>query len=102
MFVNPLQQPIQLQSTVINYEPSSIIWSNLVGSGDFNPSTDILNPTYTPSAADIVNGFVVLDLTVTGLGPCAQTYSDNITINIDALPVADAGPMMSLLVVQIL
>ena len=82
--------PIQLQSTVINYEPSSIVWSNLVGSGDFS-DPNILNPTYTPSQVDIINGFVTLDLTVTGLGPCAQTYSDNITINIDASPSANAG-----------
>ncbi|MGB2173381.1 MAG: PKD-like domain-containing protein [Flavobacteriaceae bacterium] len=82
--------PIQLQSTVINYEPSSIVWSNQVGSGDFS-DPNILNPTYTPSAADIINSFVILDLTVTGLGPCAQTYTDNITINIDAFPSANAG-----------
>lgn len=85
--------PIQLQSTVINHEPSSIVWSNDVGSGDFDypniPNT--LNPTYTPSAADILNGFVILRLTVTGLGPCAQTYSDTIRININAAPVANAG-----------
>ena len=82
---------IQLQSTVTNYDTSTIVWSNDVGSGDFN-DPDILNPTYKPSAADISTGFATLRLTVTGLGPCAQTYSDTITINIDALPIADAGP----------
>ena len=82
---------IQLQSTVINYETSSVVWSNDVGSGDFN-DPNILNPTYTPSAADISTGFATLRLTVTGLGPCTQTYSDIITINIDAIPTANAGP----------
>ena len=82
--------PIQLQSTVINHEPSSIVWSNLVGSGDFS-DPNILNPTYTPSQADVSIGFVTLQITVTGLGPCAQTYSDNITINIDPSPSANAG-----------
>ena len=82
---------IQLQSTVTNYDTSTIVWSNDVGSGDFN-DPNILNPTYKPSAADISTGFATLRLTVTGLGPCAQTYSDTITINIDALPIADAGP----------
>lgn len=83
--------PIQIQSTVINHEPSSVLWTNLVGSGDFSDPND-LNPTYTPSAADIFNGFATLSLTVTGLGPCNQTYSDTININIDTIPSADAGP----------
>ncbi|MDC0118150.1 hypothetical protein OAI10_01920, partial [bacterium] len=82
--------PIQLQSTVTNYDTSTRVWSNDVGSGDFS-DPNILNPTYTPSAADISTGFATLRLTVTGLGPCTQTYSDTITINIDATPIADAG-----------
>ena len=81
---------IQLQSTVTNFDTSTIVWSNDVGSGDFN-DPNILNPTYTPSAADISTGFATLRLTVTGLGPCTQTYSDTITINIDAIPTANAG-----------
>ncbi|MDC0092515.1 hypothetical protein OAI30_00005, partial [bacterium] len=83
--------PIQLQSTVTNYDTSTRVWSNDVGSGDFS-DPNILNPTYTPSAADILTGFATLRLTVTGLGPCTQTYSDTITINIDAIPTANAGP----------
>jgi hypothetical protein len=82
--------PIQLQSTVTNFDTSTIVWSNDVGSGDFS-DPNILNPTYTPSAADISTGFATLRLTVTGLGPCTQTYSDTITINIDAIPTANAG-----------
>ena len=82
--------PIQLLSTVTNYETSSVLWSNDVGSGDFSDEND-LNPTYTPSAADISTGFATLRLTVTGLGPCTETYSDTITINIDAMPTANAG-----------
>ena len=81
--------PIQLQSTVTNYDTSTIVWANdVVWSFD----DEYLNPTYTPSAADISTGFATLRLTVTGLGPCTQTYSDTITINIDALPIANAGP----------
>jgi gliding motility-associated-like protein len=84
------QTDVQLQATVSNYETNSISWSSLVGDGDFD-FTDILNPKYTPSTNDINTGFAVVQLSVVGLGPCAQTYTQDLTINIDSLPVANAG-----------
>lgn len=51
---------------------NSIIWTTL-GSGTFSPSAVVLTPTYTPSAADVSAGSVLLIATTNdpdGTGPC--------------------------------
>jgi autotransporter-associated beta strand protein len=57
-------------------------WSSS-GTGTFAPDANILNATYTPSAADVTAGSVTLTLTTTGqLAPCpAATAQVIITIN---------------------
>ncbi|MGC1240179.1 MAG: gliding motility-associated C-terminal domain-containing protein, partial [Chryseosolibacter sp.] len=67
-------------------------WSG--GTGTFTPDNLALNATYTPGAADIALGSVTLTLTTDdpdGAGPCVAV-SDNVTITINALGTADAGP----------
>jgi len=60
------------------------------GTGTFsNPS--ILNTTYTPSAADILNGSVVLILTATSASPCGSVF-DQMTLHITKQAFANAGP----------
>lgn len=81
---------IQLQSSVSNYTTSSIVWSKVIGTGSFD-FTNILNPKYTPSISDIAAGSVKLRITVTGLGACTQTYSEDLVIIIDKKPIANAG-----------
>lgn len=81
---------IQLQSNITNYTGSSIVWSKVIGTGSFD-LTNILNPKYTPSLADIAAGSVKLRLTVTGLGSCTSTYSQDLVILIDKKPIANAG-----------
>jgi len=44
------------------------IWSG--GSGSFNPSTSVLNATYTPSSAELTAGFADLYLSSTNNGNC--------------------------------
>src|SRR5262249_3351480 len=44
------------------------IWSG--GNGTFNPNNVTLNASYTPTSAEIVNGFVNLVLTTTGNHGC--------------------------------
>lgn len=61
------------------------------GTGTFNPNRNVLNPTYTPSAAEITAGTVTLTLTSTGNGNCTPV-SSNITITITPSPTVDAGP----------
>ncbi len=60
------------------------------GTGTFNPSNTVLNPTYLPSAADIAAGSVVLQLFSTNNQACFGV-SDNVTIFFQNPPVANAG-----------
>ena len=64
------------------------IWSG--GAGTFNPSTNSLNATYTPSAGEITAGNVTLTLTSTSNGNC-NSESDNVTITYTDSPTANAG-----------
>jgi hypothetical protein len=63
-------------------------WSG--GNGAFNPSNQALGATYTPSAVEILNGFVTLTLTTTNNGGCTAV-TDQMTITITDAPTVDAG-----------
>ena len=65
-------------ATASNY--SSLQWESS-GTGTFSDFSS-LNPTYTPSAADIANGAVILTLTANGTNG-EQTASDSVVINIE-------------------
>jgi len=79
----------QLNGSATN--SSGVIWSTS-GNGFFNNAT-LLNAQYTPGSNDIATGTVVLTLTVNGTGGCVGfPATDNVTISIDPLPVAQAGP----------
>ncbi len=62
---------------------ASILWSTS-GTGTFSNQT-VLNPIYTPSAADIINGSVELTLTGTG-DPVCTPASDSFTLSITQSP----------------
>lgn len=47
---------------------STGVWSG--GAGSFSPDSATLSATYTPSAAELANGFVDLTLTTTNVGSC--------------------------------
>ncbi|NVO20837.1 MAG: gliding motility-associated C-terminal domain-containing protein, partial [Bacteroidetes bacterium] len=66
----------------------SLLWSTS-GTGSFSNAA-ALNPVYSPSAADILNGTVTLTLTVTPASPCA-TVSDAMVLNINRQAIVDAG-----------
>ena len=75
-------------ATASNY--SSVQWTSS-GTGVFNLSS-ILNPVYTPSAADIINGSVMLTLTIIGNSPCNTTsVSSSMQLTIIPAPVSNAG-----------
>lgn len=64
---------------------SSYNWTS-TGSGVFS-SNVVLNPTYTPSAADISSGSVTLTMEVSGTGACSSsTITDDMTVTITPLP----------------
>jgi gliding motility-associated-like protein len=60
------------------------------GTGVFLPAANILNPTYTPGAADTAAGSVTLTFTSAANGACAAA-NDQITITFTDAPVANAG-----------
>ena len=64
------------------------VWSG--GTGSFNPNANTLNAVYTPSAAEMTAGSVVLTLTTTGNGTCSPE-TDDITITITPEPTVNAG-----------
>jgi len=64
------------------------IWSG--GDGAFSPTTGTLDAEYTPSAAEVTAGSVVLTLTSTGNGTCFAEQ-DSVEITFGPAPTADAG-----------
>ena len=69
---------------------TSLIWSSN-GTGAFT-NASLLITDYTPSAADIANGSVILTLTANSLAPCSAPVSDFLVLTIQPAPVTDAGP----------
>lgn len=70
---------------------SSATWSSS-GSGNFNPNASTLNATYQPSAADVTLGSVILTLTTNDPAGVCSAASDAMTLTINPLPLANAGP----------
>ncbi|HEV8481381.1 MAG TPA: hypothetical protein VGR66_11360, partial [Candidatus Eisenbacteria bacterium] len=66
----------------------TVSWTG--GAGVFNPSRNVANPTYTPSAAEISAGGVTLTLNSISTGPCASV-SDQVRINVRPVATANAG-----------
>ncbi len=64
------------------------IWSTVNGTGTFSPSASNLNAIYNVTAADLLNGNVILVLTSTNNGDCFPV-SDTTLINFGVNPVAD-------------
>jgi hypothetical protein len=102
IFINPVatvnagpDQTICAASTVIlagafGGGATSATWSG--GNGTFNPNNTMVNAVYTPSAGEISDGTVTLTLTTNDpAGPCAAV-SDPVTISINKLATANAGP----------
>ncbi|HNX43984.1 MAG TPA: HYR domain-containing protein [Bacteroidales bacterium] len=68
---------------------SSLLWTSS-GTGIFSDPT-IINPEYTPSETDILNGSVALTLHAIANEPCPEA-SDQIIITINQSALVDAGP----------
>ncbi|MBK6964960.1 MAG: gliding motility-associated C-terminal domain-containing protein, partial [Bacteroidales bacterium] len=71
---------------------TSVTWTTS-GSGSFD-NPNLLNPVYTPGIIDITNGEVTLTLRVESSEGCVAA-TDQMTLFIEGLPLADAGPDMS-------
>ena len=77
----------QLNGTATNY--ASLLWAS-GGDGVFDITT-IEDPVYYPGVNDIVNGFVKLTFSATGIMPCSNTVTSEMVITFTYLPTADAG-----------
>ena len=66
---------------------TGVIWS---GGGTFSPNVNALNPTYVPSAGELLSGSSTLTITTTGNGNC-NAVSDVVTINYTPSPTVNAG-----------
>ncbi|MBW6490678.1 MAG: PKD domain-containing protein [Lentimicrobium sp.] len=75
-------------ANALNY--SNLNWSTS-GSGTF-VNNGSLSPTYTPSAADISSGLVILTLTAFPVNPCSNPVNDSKTITFSLIPTVTAGP----------
>lgn len=72
---------ISAEASATNY--TGVVWSSN-GSGSFANAILLTMATYTPSAADITAGSVILTLTATGSAPCGNASSTKLlTINLD-------------------
>jgi PKD repeat protein len=80
---------INLNATATNHLAGSIVWSTS-GNGTFS-ATNILNPIYTPNAADLAAGTVNLTFEVTGQSPCNSTVSDFLTLTLYDAVTVNAG-----------
>jgi gliding motility-associated-like protein len=65
-----------------------VTWSSN-GTGSFD-NVNSVNATYTPSNADILNGSVILTMTVMGIAPCANA-SDFMVLSISKQAIVFAG-----------
>ena len=74
-------------ATAQNY--SSLLWTSS-GTGSFVNDNQI-NPTYTPSVADIAAGQVTLTLQANGNAPCLAPVTSSILVTINQIPQVFAG-----------
>jgi gliding motility-associated-like protein len=80
-------------STAVASNAAGILWTSS-GTGSFN-NASLQNPTYTPSASDILNGSVTLTMTVTSAAPCGNS-SDQMVLTIRQQAIVNAGPDASI------
>ena len=80
--------PAAVLSGTVSGATTTGVWSG--GSGSFNPSNAVLNPTYTPSASELTAGFANLTLTSSNNGNCNQVTS-TVQIVYTTAPTANAG-----------
>jgi hypothetical protein len=83
--------PNSINGASVNYG-DTLQWSG--GDGTFTGG-DTLSPIYTPGPTDLINGTVTLTLTATAFNSCSSPISDSVTFQVNAAPIANAGPNAS-------
>ncbi len=80
--------PAAVISGTVSGATTTGVWTG--GSGSYNPSNAVLNPTYTPSPSELTAGFASLTLTSSNNGNCAAV-TGTIQINYTTPPSSNAG-----------
>jgi len=76
-----------LDANATNYE--TLLWTSN-GDGTFDDAS-AMNPTYYPGVIDLNLQQVTLSVTVSAIGPCTGSISDDMQISIQPKPIANAG-----------
>ena len=76
------------ESVALNY--LTILWESS-GDGTFSSATAV-HPTYYPGEGDLAAGSLEICITAEALPPASGTFSDCMILNIQANPIAYAGP----------
>jgi gliding motility-associated-like protein len=80
--------PTAVLSGTVSGATTTGVWTG--GTGSFNPSNAVLNPTYTPSASELSSGFANLTLSSSNNGNCIAVTS-TVQIAYTNSPAANAG-----------
>lgn len=79
--------PFLINGVNTNSKQASVQWIS-TGSGVFS-NINMLNPTYTPSQADVINGFVDLTMTAFAATPCTSVENVSETFRLTLNPAAE-------------
>jgi len=79
--------PFLISGVNTNGNQASVQWTT-TGSGVFS-NINVLNPTYTPSQADVSNGFVDLTMTALAANPCTSAENVSDTFRLTLNPAAE-------------
>lgn len=93
---NAFPTAIMLSDALVSGSATTGAWSVISGGGTLSDGiqrTDPANVSYTPAAN--YNGPVILRLTTNAVNICGSTFADR-TINITAIPIANAGTQNSI------
>jgi gliding motility-associated-like protein len=85
-------QDIALANVSVTNQNGEINWTTS-GSGKFSDQ-HLINTTYTPSEADLINGNVILTVTHRSTGVCGMVF-DEVILTISEKPEGNAGPVIN-------
>ncbi len=71
---------------------AGVNWTTDGGDGDYKGTNTLIDPTYTPGPGDLINGYVKLVLSATGLAPCGNTTDTILVTYLPELVVSVGKP----------
>ncbi|HBF88284.1 MAG TPA: hypothetical protein DDX39_06540 [Bacteroidales bacterium] len=80
---------------VVNGGAGTGMWTNITGSGNFNPDREDLPVTFIPADDDIILGYALLQLESTNTTGCITVY-DTIRVSIAPSAIVEAGDSITI------